>query len=340
MLEAAQTAQMTFEEAQQKLAEQANAVEQELEAEMGDKIRQAIRKAMKDAKNEAEESSEMLQAWGTEAGEIQKLSIEEKMELAEKLKRSDKLREVAKIVGRFRRMALSKQKEKVSSRTGIVTNVKRGNDLRRMVPAERVKFAHPMTRMDFYRRFASRQLFVFETEEKQSVGDGPIIVCIDNSGSISAEQEIWEKGLALGLYQCADHKNRHFVFIQYGSASDPLQVVEIRKGEASYRKLLEVAEYFLGGGTDFEKPLKKSREFIEKGMKADVVFITDGHCAVSADFLADFNKARKDIPFSVFSVLLNQGGKTSSASLKHFSDEIFQISELTVEDAGKVFSRV
>lgn len=340
MSEAAQAAQMTLEEAQQRLAEQAEALEQELESEAGEKIRQAIRKAMKDARNEAEESSEMLQAWGTEPGEIQKLSVEEKLAISEKLKKNKKLQEVAKIVGRFRRMALSKQKEKVSSRTGVVTNVKRGNDLRRLVPAERAKFAHPTMRMDFFRRFASKQLFVFETEEKQSLGDGPVIVCIDNSGSITAEQEIWEKGLALGLYQCADHKNRHFVFIQYGSSSDPMQVVEIRKGEASFRKLLEVAEYFLGGGTDFEKPLKKSREFIEKGMKADVVFITDGHCAVSESFLVGFNKARKEIPFSVFSVLLNLGGKTSSASLKKFSDEIFKISELTVEEAGKVFSRV
>ncbi len=336
----AQQAEMTFEQAQAKLAEQGEALEQELESQAGEKIRQALRKAMKDARDEAEEQTETLQAWGTEQGEIQKLSYEEKMELAEKLKKSNKLREVAKIVGRFRRMALAKQKEKISSRTGIVTNVKRGNDLRRLVPTERMKLSNPATRMDFYRRFASRQLFVFETKEKQSLGQGPVIVCIDNSGSIKPAQEIWEKGLALGLYQCADFKNRHFIFIQYGGPSDPLKVVEIRKGEASYRKLIEIAEYFLGGGTDFEKPLKKAREFIEKGLKADIVFITDGECAVSTEFLLDFNGARKKIPFSLFSVLLNLGGKTSSATLEKFSDQIFNISELTVEQAGEVFSAV
>lgn len=340
MSDRAGQAQMTFEEAQQKLAEQADAVEQELEAQMGEKMRQAIRKAMKESRDEAEEHSETLQAWGTEPGEIQKLSYEEKMELAEKLKKSDKLREVAKIVGRFRRMALSKQKEKINSRTGVVTNVKRGSDLKRLVPAERAKLAHPAMRMDFIRRFATKQLFVFETEEKQALGQGPVIVCIDNSGSITDQQEIWEKGLALGLYQCADYQNRHFIFIQYGGSSDPLAVVEIKKREASYRKLIEVAEYFLGGGTDFEKPLRKAREFIEKGLKADIVFITDGHCAVSSDFLIDFNGARKKVPFNVFSVLLNLGGKTSSATLEKFSDDIFKISELTVKQAGEIFSAV
>ncbi|PIN72763.1 hypothetical protein COV21_01170 [Candidatus Woesearchaeota archaeon CG10_big_fil_rev_8_21_14_0_10_45_5] len=331
---------MTFEQAQQKLAEQADQLEQKLEAQMGEKMRQAIRKAMKESRDEAEEHSETLQAWGTEPGEIQKLSYEEKLALVEKLKRSDKLRKVAKILGRFRRMAVAKQKEKIASRTGVVTNVKRGNDLRRLVPAERAMLGHPAMRMDFIRRFVSKQLFVFETEEKQALGQGPVIVCIDNSGSITDQQEIWEKGLALGLYQCADYQNRHFIFIQYGGSSDPLAVVEIKKSEASYRKLIEVAEYFLGGGTDFEKPLKKAREYIEKGLKADIVFITDGHCAVSSDFLLDFNTARKKVPFNVYSVLLNLGGQTSSATLEQFSDDIFKISELTVEQAGEVFSVV
>src|SRR3989338_479603 len=67
-----QQAQMTFEEAQQKLAEQAEAVEQELESEAGEKIRQAMRKAMKQSRDQAEEQTETLQAWGTEPGEIQK----------------------------------------------------------------------------------------------------------------------------------------------------------------------------------------------------------------------------------------------------------------------------
>ena len=90
----------------------------------------------------------------------------------------------------------------------------------------------------------------------------------------------------------------------------------------------------------FEKPLKKAREYIEKGIKADIVFITDGECAVSSEFLIDFNDARKKIPFNVFSVLLNIGGRTSSASLEKFSDELFKISELAVEQAGAVFARV
>lgn len=333
-------AKMTFEQAQQKLEQEAEQLEKSLESKLGDELRRKIRNAVKEAAEKTQEQKELIEAWGVEAGEIQNLPYEEKMRLAEEIKQNKKLREVAKLVGRFRRMALSKQKEKTQSRAGVVTNVKRGNDLRRLVPSERAKLSHPILRQDFLRRWAQRQLFVFEVKEKKSLGQGPVIVCIDNSGSISAEQEIWEKALALGLYQASDYQNRHFVFIQYGGPSDPLVCVEIKKGKASYRKLIEVARYFLGGGTDFEKPLKKAREFIEKGMKADVVFITDGHCAVSQDFLTSFNQARKDVPFSVFSVLLTKGGSVSPAAVEKFSDEIFSVEQLTVESAGEIFGRI
>ena len=282
----------------------------------------------------------MLEAWGVEPGEIQNLPYEEKMELAEKLKRDQKLKEVAKLVGRFRRMALSKQKEKTQSRVGARTKLKRGSDLGRMHSSEVLKLTHPYFRYDFLSRWAKGRLLVYETEEKESLGQGPVIVCIDNSGSIKPAQETWEKALAIGLFQAADYKNRHFVFIQYGGPSDPLSLVEIRPGEANYKKLLAIAQYFLGGGTDFEKPLKKAREYIEKGMKADIVFITDGDCAVSQEFLMSFNQARKDVPFSVFSALLTKGGSTSSATVERFSDEVFSIEDLTCEEAGEIFARV
>lgn len=337
----AQQAQMTFEEAQERLQEQGEALADKLEKDSGEKIRQALRKATKESLDKTEEAKETMEAWGVEPGEIQSLSFEEKMELVDKLRGDKKLREVAKLVGRFRRMALAKQKEKTKSRTGVVTNVKRGSDLRRLVPSERAKLSHPFMKMDFMRRFAGHQLFVFETEEKETLGQGPVIVCIDNSGSIEAGQEIWEKALAIGLYQAADYQKRHFIFIQYGGPSDPLALVEIRQGEASYKKLLQVAQYFLGGGTDFEKPLKKAREYIEKGLKADIVFITDGQCAVSSDFLMSFNQARKEVPFNVYSVLLTKGGgSVSTAAVEKFSHQVFAVEELTCEAAGEIFSKV
>lgn len=337
----AQQAQMNFEQAQELLEQQTQSLMQEVsEGQFEEQMRRAMRKAAKEALEKTEETSKLLDAWGVEPGEIQKLSFEEKLALAQKLRSSRKLKEIAKLAGRFRRLAVAKQKEKTSRRAGVVTNIKRGRDLRRLIPSERRLLAHPFLRLKFLRRYATNSLFVYELEDKETKGEGPVIFCLDQSGSISEEQEIWMKAVALGIYQAADYRSRDFIYIHYGGPRDPLYVVRLRTGQARYQDLVRIAEYSLGGGTDFEKPLAEARKYIEQGLPADIVFMTDGHCAVRGDFLADFNIARKKVPFHVFSVLMTKGGSTSAATLRQFSDEVLDVAKLTSEEAGEVFALV
>ena len=340
-VQATQQAQMTFEQAQELLEQQAQALLSEIsESQVQEQMRRAMRKAAKQALEKTEETLELLEAWGVEPGEIQKLSFEEKLALAQKLRSSKRLKEIAKLAGRFRRLAVAKQKEKVSRRAGVVTNIKRGRDLRRLIPSERRMLAHPFMRLEFLRRYATSSLFVYELEDKETKGEGPVIFCLDQSGSISDEQEIWMKAVALGLFQAAGYRNRDFIYIHYGGPSDPLFVVRLKTGQAKHQDLIRIAEYSLGGGTDFEKPLAEARKYIEAGLPADIMFFTDGQCAVSGQFLADFNGARRKVPFSVYSLLLNRGGRVSDATLKQFSDEVRNVSDLTTDEAGEIFALV
>lgn len=337
----AQQAQMSFEEAQEKLEQQAESLMDELtQGQFDDQMRRAMRKAAKEALEKTEETSELLQAWGIEQGEIKQLSFEEKLALADQMRRSKKLQEIAKKAGRFRRLAVAKQKEKVSRRSGVVTNIKRGRDMRRLIPAERRALGHPFTRLQFLNRYATNSLFIYELHDEETKGEGPVIFCLDQSGSISEEQEIWMKALAIGAFQAAKQRGREFIYIHYGGPSDPLFVKRLKVGQSTYKDLLEIAMYSLGGGTDFEKPLGKSLEFIEAGLPADIVFCTDGQCAVRGEFLARFNKARREIPFHVISVLLTKGGATSSAAVQHFSDEMVDVQEMDAETAGQVYGAI
>lgn len=337
----ARVAQMTFEEAQERLETQADALVEEIsEGVSDDQMRRAIRRAAKEALEQAQESSDLLEAWGVEPGEIQKLPFDEKLALAQKLRSSRKLKEIARLGGRLRRLAVAKQKEKVRRRAGAITTVKRGSNLRRLIPSERRKLAHPFERLDFLHRYATHSLFVYEVVDQETKGEGPVVFCLDQSGSITEEQEIWMKAVALGMFQAADFRGREFVYIHYGGPNDPLFVVRLKIGQANYKDLIRIAEYSLGGGTDFEKPLAKAREFIEAGLPADVFFFTDGHCAVRPAFLAEFNAARRAVPFHVYSVLLTKGGSTSPAAVKHFSDEIFDVQKLTADEAAEIFAAV
>lgn len=74
--------------------------------------------------------------------------------------------------------------------------------------------------------------------------------------------------------------------------------------------VLEVAEPLFNGGTDFQRPLTEARQIIEAGgrfERADVVFVTDGLCRVTPEFLAEFDTFKKRTGARVFAVLVDVG---------------------------------
>jgi Mg-chelatase subunit ChlD len=60
-----------------------------------------------------------------------------------------------------------------------------------------------------------KNLMQFKLEGKEKEGKGPLIVCIDNSGSMAGEREEWAKGFALGLLTIAKKQKREFCIIHF-----------------------------------------------------------------------------------------------------------------------------
>ena len=119
-------------------------------------------------------------------------------------------------------------------------------------------------------------------------------------------------------------------------------MVTIKKGEQNtIHKILEIAEYYLGGGTDFETPLNKALEIIEETdfKKADIVFTTDGECGVDEDWLEDFIKIRDEKEIRVHSVLID-AGNSSNHTVSQFSTEVSFSSDLTADNAIEIFEAV
>ena len=102
-------------------------------------------------------------------------------------------------------------------------------------------------------------------------------------------------------------------------------------------KILAFCEYFDGGGTFFEAPLERAKLLISEHQKfttADIVFVTDGEAPIGDKFRDKFNEWVKDNKISVYSILINQGGYSSTASLKEFTkkENIFKLSDLSQDD--------
>ncbi|MEW6613971.1 MAG: VWA domain-containing protein [Thermodesulfobacteriota bacterium] len=296
-----------------------------------DDIRRIMRKVCQEAMNDVQETSEFLDTWGSEPGKPCLLPVDQKLELGREIMRSNKLKQIAKIAGRFQRIALHKQATKTKHGVDEIVELEIGNDLGRIVPSELVRLAHPILKMDFMRKYHERQLLQYRMEGVEKKGRGPIVFCCDSSGSMEGANEIWSKAVMLGLLTIARKEKRNMAVIHFGN-KDQIKTFEFVNGQTDPHIVVEAASWFFGGGTDFEAPLHKSMDLISQSEwnKADIVFCTDGECGVSEEFLAEYLEIKKSKEFKCFSILLNVGiNPNSDYTLKLFSDDVATLTDLS-----------
>jgi uncharacterized protein with von Willebrand factor type A (vWA) domain len=171
---------------------------------------------------------------------------------------------------------------------------------------------------------------------------GPLVICYDESGSMAGEKEIWAKAVVLALLFIARRQKRPYAAIAFGSAKE-IRVKTIQRPEmATMADVLEVAEPFFNGGTDFQRPLMEARKIIEAGgcpstgsarcpghrfERADVVFVTDGLCRVTPEFLAEFEAFKKRTATRVFAVLVDVGS-SAEVSVRRWADQVHRVVDL------------
>ncbi len=288
-----------------------------------------------------EQSSQDTEAWSLQLGSGGRSSAGAQMELGKKLAGNSKLKKLAQMVGRMREQALALRRTLFERANAEMYEVGMGAELSRLLPHELLALRHPLLRRDFARRFVDAELLQYALRAIEEKGRGPMIVCLDGSSSMAGDKEIWSKAVSLTLLDIAQRQRRLFRSICFAAADMPLQVLDLNGRQryvAEMDKVFQLAEYFPGGGTDFQKPLSAALECLQKARykRGDIVFITDGECRVEATWLSEFKRAKERLGFSLFSVLIDVGS-SSLGSLKDFSDKITTISHLTSESGKDIF---
>ena len=278
------------------------------EFEMHKIVREAIQKGAEEAKD----VSQFLNTFGSEPGQLCQLPMDEKIKIAQNIKDNPKLKRIAEIAGRFQRLALHYQSIKTKHGMDEIVDITCGNDLNRIVPTELVLMDDPDLDILFYQKYSERKLLQLEMEGKEPKAKGPIIICIDNSGSMAGEREVWSKGFALGLLTIAKKQKREFVIIHFGNKDEIKEYQFTKKKEPM--KLFEALSFFFGGGTDFERPLLRAMIWIagvgqESFKESDIVFVTDGECVVSEKFVTVYETAKKTHGFRTFGILIQTAYK-------------------------------
>lgn len=299
-------------------------------------LKQAVQEGMEDALDSAEDVVGLVQNFGTHPGQWERLDPKLRMELAHRLQKNRKLHDIAKMVGRIKRMAIGEWSRRVVHGVDEVYDVSIGSDLEHVLASEMIYLADDDSEDIFWTKYLEGTLLNYKLRGTEKANRGAIVCLLDNSGSMYGDREIWGKGVAMALLEIAKRERRDFYGIHFGSGSwggRPPELMEwyFKKGEVKLEDALDYAEFFFNGGTDFEAPISRAVEVLEDqfrqdgATKGDIVMITDGECAVSPEWLTRFLNAKHQMDFRLYGCLIGHYGHV----LDELSDKMFTIQDIT-----------
>lgn len=236
-------------------------------------------------------------------------------------------------------MAQSKQRQKAAHGLDDVVGVEPGGDVARLIPSELVRLVVPELEVDALRRIVEREAMCREHHAVERVGRGPIIVSVDESGSMSGEKIHTAKALALALTWVARRQRRWCGLAAYSGNSGErlLSLPQSRWDEAA---LCDWLSAFIGHGSDLDVPVREMPRMYA-ALKAppgitDLVMTTDARVRIPPEVRERFDAWRRSARARVVSLVLG----SSPGDLTLVSDEGHQVQALapSADAIGRVLS--
>lgn len=298
--------------------------------------------------DELSELDEQLRGLGLGQGQAgNPVDGRRRLELGERLAQSKKLRLLARLAGAFKEVAFEARRKALARSPQTAHAVTRGGDLVHMLPSEMLGLdrSRVAVHRDFLRRLVEGRLMQYDLRAPAS--RGPMVVCVDGSGSMTGSKEIWAKAVALTLMEIARREKRGCLAIVFSDGDQLFEVELLGRGARGSRlrvreeEVLKFAEHFPGGGTNFEAPLERALAAVTEGnyRNGDIIFITDGEASVSEALIQRYDEARRARRFKLRGLLV--GSKVGPRDpLGRICDELRDVSELTGDVLTGVFAEV
>ena len=290
-----------------------------------------LRRALETAYQALKEEDEILSAWGSEPGADGKVQLDQ--EKLSQIRSNEMLLEIAKYMGAFKRLLRIKRKNGYAYGRGERYSIVQGNNLSELLSGEFSLLAHPSLVPLFIRKYMNQTLLQHQKRERSAKGHGDMIICIDESSSTRGEKAAWAKAMALSLLEHASIQKNGAAIIHFSSSNNVCTNAFPKGVKHSWDDIVECAEHFWGGGTDFESPLREAVSLLQNQVlqKPDIIFITDGICRISDEFQKWLWQQKQIFRFSIVGVLLDKGGTSLEFSLQKFCDGTYRTSQMTGE---------
>lgn len=129
------------------------------------------------------------------------------------------LLELARRIGRMGDVGPEKQGRFLYAGKSDIAGITVGNDLSAVLPSELALLADTQTQEVFYHNYTARRLQLLasasQTKSPNKHQDGPVIICVDTSSSMSGEPIMVAKTLAVAVAIIAWRKNRDVIMVKY-----------------------------------------------------------------------------------------------------------------------------
>lgn len=238
-------------------------------------------------------------------------------EYTRRLRRSTNLAGIMRMAGRFIQRAKQLQRQRTDLPGLEITGVELSGDLARLLPIESslVVGAVPDLELLALSRLVQRRALSYRRIAREPVAMGPIVVSVDESGSMGGEKIEAAKGLALAMASIARAQKRPFVLSAF--SGDPT----IRTASGSADAIVEWLEQFFGGGTVLDGPLHTLPTTAWPagpiGRRSDHIIITDDEVDLEDDLLAEYQTFAKRFGVRTFGLAI---GVRRAETLARFCD--------------------
>ncbi len=225
---------------------------------------------------------------------------------------------------------------------GETLGLRRSGRVARMLPAEAMLLLHPRLRLVWHARHAERTLLTYQDDDRmrelthelapawrastrrvpnRRLQTGPMLVCVDTSGSMQGGAEAVAKAVVLEAVRTAHAQQRGCHLFAF---SGPQEIVETELGLDS--EGLERLTRFMGqtfhGGTDISGPLERALDKLtERNWQlADLLIASDGEFGATPAVAARVMRAKQETGLRIQGVLI---GDRETVGFLEVADDIY-----------------
>lgn len=233
---------------------------------------------------------------------------------------------------------------RVPEMPGETRGVHRAERIARMLPAEAMLLGHPRLRLVWHARRAERTLLCYEDDDRmQEVRRreevvqrptprpqpgkrremGPMLLCVDTSGSMRGGAEAVAKAAVLEAVRTAHAQKRACHVFTFGGPGEVVDMTLPVDADGIGRLARFLGQAFRGG-TDVCGPIEAALAKLEEArwQQADLVIVSDGEFGATADLAERLRTMRRERGLRVQGVLV---GDRETIGFLEVTDDIFWV---------------